>query len=89
MTRFKKCEALYCDFVAKKIVKLYVEDTENKIGGWRDKQDYKKAYMTSQGLAVPKIKKHFKAHVCDRCFQTATPEDFYFQDGRKVARVER
>lgn len=96
MTRFKKCDAWLCEGIATKVVKVYAEEYEEQLGGWKDTNESGTSNLRSVGgggFAVPKIRKFNKANVCKSCYDAADPEFFRFADFygnvKKVSRVEQ
>lgn len=95
LTRFKKCETTYCDRTATKLVKIFLQEDEDKLGGWRPdpQKNADKLFDCGRGFGLVKQRKSYKLGVCKQCYEGATTEDFEFQAGdgsvKPIARVER
>jgi hypothetical protein len=87
MSRYKTCEAVDCDRIARKQVKLYLQEDEDRIGGWANRDPSNpKLFHTAKGWAVPKEIKFLKARVCDKCYEEAGPEDFCYLESRNSSK---
>lgn len=93
MTKFKKCETTYCDRTATKHMKVYLQEDEDRLGGWKKDDHPDNIFEVGRGWAVAKDRKFFKLNVCKVCYEVATVDDFEIQHKsgaiRPISRVER